>query len=287
MVENNMTTYLFPGQGSQAKGMGEDLFNAFPEWVKKADAILGYSIAELCLEDPREQLNETDFTQPALYVVNALAYLQRLQETSQKPDYLAGHSLGEYNALFAAGVMDFETGLKLVQKRGALMRQAMGGGMAAVIGLPLSAIKGVLAEANLTTFSVANYNSFSQFVLSGTAEAIASSEAIFKQAGAKLYKPLKVSGAFHSSFMDQAQREFAAFIAGFHFNPPEIPVIANVDALPYAANTITNNLTKQINHPVLWTQSMEYLLQKGETDFVEIGPGKVLAGLIGRIQKGQ
>ena len=282
-----MTTYLFPGQGSQSKGMGEALFSAYPELVKQADAILGYSIAELCLFDPKDQLNETNFTQPALYVVNALAYLQRLEEVKEKPDFLAGHSLGEYNALFAAGVFDFATGLKLVQKRGALMREAQGGGMAAVIGLSLSAVESVLAQANLTTLSIANYNSFSQFVLSGSAEAIIASEALFKQAGAKLYKPLKVSGAFHSAYMNQAQHQYADFLAGFTFKAPEIPVIANVDAKPYAANTIVNNLTKQINHPVLWTQSMEYLLEKGETEWVEVGPGKVLAGLIGRIQKGQ
>lgn len=282
-----MTTYLFPGQGSQHKGIGDALFSAFPELVKMADAILGYSIATLCLLDPHEQLNETDFTQPALYVVNALSYLQRLEAVPRKPDYVAGHSLGEYNALFAAGVMDFETGLRLVKKRGELMRQASGGGMAAVIGLPLSAIQAVLAESNLTTLSIANYNSHAQFVLSGPLETIVSSEAIFKQAGAKLYKPLKVSGAFHSAYMNHAQLEFAEFVAKFSFRAPEIPVIANVDARPYSANAIVSNLTKQINHPVLWTQSMQYLLQQGETDFVEVGPGKVLAGLIGRIQKGQ
>lgn len=282
-----MTTYLFPGQGSQVKGMGEALFAAYPEWVKKADAILGYSIATLCLLDPHEQLNETHFTQPALYVVNALAYLQRVDEVAQKPTFVAGHSLGEYNALFAAGVLDFETGLRLVQKRGALMQQASGGGMAAVIGLSLSAIQAVLAESNLTTLSIANYNSLSQFVLSGPLETILSSEAIFKQAGAKLYKPLKVSGAFHSPYMNHAQQEFAEFVAGFTFNAPNIPVLANVDAKPYSANAIVTNLTQQMNHPVRWTQSMQYLLQQGETDFVEIGPGKVLTGLIGRIQKGQ
>src|SRR6516162_2607290 len=135
-----MTAFLFPGQGSQRKGMGSTLFEEFQEVTARADEILGYSIKELCLHDPHQQLGQTQFTQPALYVVNALSYLKKMKDGSKVPTYLAGHSLGEYNALFAAGVFDFETGLRLVKKRGELMSQATGGGMAAVIGFTMAQV---------------------------------------------------------------------------------------------------------------------------------------------------
>lgn len=282
-----MTTYVFPGQGSQVKGMGGSLFSEFPDIVQKADQILGYSIATLCLEDPNNQLNQTNFTQPALYVVNALSYLKKLQETGTKPDYLAGHSLGEYNALFAANVFDFETGLKLVQKRGALMSQATGGGMAAVVGLKNDVVQAVLEQNKLADISIANYNSYTQVVISGPKEAILSAEPFFSKAGAMLYMPLKVSGAFHSPYMNKAQTEFAEFIKNFSFSNPKIPVIANVNATPYQEDKIQSNLTEQISHSVMWTQSVDYLIKHNESVFVEIGPGKVLTGLIARIQKGQ
>lgn len=282
-----MTTFIFPGQGSQAKGMGGTLFSEFPNEVQKANSILGYSIAALCLEDQNNQLNLTNFTQPALYVVNALSYLKKLQENSKKPEYMAGHSLGEYSALFAAGVYDFETGLKLVQKRGELMSKATGGGMAAVVGLKCEAVQDILKQNNLSSVSIANYNSNLQNIISGPKEAITSAEGLFIKAGAMLYMPLKVSGAFHSSFMNNAQQEFSEFLKGFQFNAPAITVIANLDAKPYTRDNIVSNLTQQINNPVLWTQSIAYLLSHGETEFVEIGPGKVLTGLVSKIQKGQ
>lgn len=282
-----MATYVFPGQGSQVKGMGGALFAEFADITQKADAILGYSIEQLCLEDPDEQLNKTNFTQPALYTVNALSFLKKMAETGRPPEYVAGHSLGEYNALFAAGVFDFETGLKLVQKRGALMSMASGGGMAAVVGLNSDKVKAVIEKNNLKDINIANYNSFTQMVISGPKEAIQSANELFIQAGAMLYMPLKVSGAFHSPYMENSQREFAEFIKSFNFSAPKIFVIANVTALPYQETNIQNNLIQQISHSVMWTQSIEYLLKKGENSFTEIGPGKVLAGLINRIQKGQ
>ncbi len=278
-----MTTYLFPGQGSQARGMGGDLFSEFPDMTKKASDILGYSISELCLEDPEDKLGLTNFTQPALYVVNALTFLKQ----SKKPDFVAGHSLGEYNALFAADVFDFETGLKLVQKRGELMSQATGGGMAAVVGMKSDAIQTLLASKQLHHISVANYNSNMQIVITGPKADVEAAKPIFEEAGAKLYIPLKVSGAFHSPYMQAAQDTFAEFIAQFSFKAPSIPVIANTTASPYQADAVAATLTKQITSPVLWTNSIEYLLAQGEMDFVEIGPGTVLAGLVKRIQKGQ
>lgn len=281
-----MTTYVFPGQGSQKKGMGGTLFSEYPELVKKADQLLGYSIASLCLEDPEGKLNNTNYTQPALYVVGALSYLKKIKETGKKPEFAAGHSLGEYNALFAAEVFDFETGLKLVQKRGELMSQAKDGGMAAIVGLKSEAVQAVLQQNNLSTLNISNFNTYTQSVISGPKEDVSKAQTFFEKAGAMVI-PLKVSGAFHSPLMQNAQTIFADFISGFKFNPPQITVIANLNAQPYQNGDVPKNLSQQITHPVLWTQTIELLLQKNENQFVEIGSSTVLTGLIQRIQKGQ
>ena len=151
--------YLFPGQGSQAVGMGQEVLDSYDEYIHKTDDILGYSIKSLCLEDPDSRLNLTQYTQPALFVVNSLLFLQKTEETQKKPDFVAGHSLGEYTALFAAGAFDFETGVRLVQKRGELMAEATGGGMAAVIGLGADAVRNVLSSSGFDTIDVANFNS--------------------------------------------------------------------------------------------------------------------------------
>jgi polyketide biosynthesis malonyl-CoA-[acyl-carrier-protein] transacylase len=280
-----MTTYVFPGQGSQSKGMGKDLFAEFPNYVEKANTILGFSIPDLCLDDPNNQLGQTNYTQPALYVVNALSYFKKIKEFNQKPDFVAGHSLGEYNALLAAEVFDFETGLKLVKKRSELMSQAQGGGMAAVIGLTSEVILSLLTEHHLSDIVIANYNSSTQTVISGPKNSILQAQTIFENAGAMYYVPLKVSGAFHSPFMNEAQAQFANFLKDFQFNPPAIPVIANTTAKPYEADAVAETLAKQINHSVCWLQSIMYLIENGEEVFEEIGPGKVLKGLINQIQK--
>lgn len=277
-----MTTFIFPGQGSQKKGMGGTLFDEFPDYTQKADKILGYSIKTLCLEDPEGKLNKTDYTQPALYVVNALSYLKK----NKKPNFAAGHSLGEYNALFAANVFDFETGLQLVQKRGELMGQARDGGMAAVIGLKSPEVQTVLQQNNLSTLNISNFNTFTQNVISGPREDVINAQGIFEKAGAMVI-PLKVSGAFHSSLMQQAQNTFAEFIKQFKFASPQFPVIANINAKPYEADNVQSNLALQITHPVMWTQSIEYLLKQNEKDFEEIGGSNILMGMIQRIQKGQ
>jgi malonyl CoA-acyl carrier protein transacylase len=281
-----MATYIFPGQGSQVKGMGGDLFTEFPEYTAQADKILGYSVRALCLEDLEQQLNQTQFTQPALYVVNALTALKKTSP-EKKINYAAGHSLGEYNALLAAGVFDFETGLKLVKKRGELMSQASGGAMAAIIGLNTDAIKTVLTEQNLNHIAIANYNSHTQTVISGQKSDIEHALPIFEKSGAKMVIPLKVSGAFHSPHMRAAQTEFAMFLKEFHFSPPKFPVIANATAEPYPATQMDELLAKQITHSVRWTETIDYLLAQGETEFEECGPGTVLTGLIKRIKNGQ
>lgn len=278
-----MKTFVFPGQGSQQKGMGGNLFQEFKELTGIADGVLGYSIEKLCLEDPEQQLGKTHYTQPALFTVNAFAYL-RAVHAGKKPDYLAGHSLGEYNALFAAGAFDFETGLKLVQKRGALMSQASGGGMAAVIGLSAERVEDVITQNNLKTIGIANYNSPSQIVISGPRADLEQVNAFFESAGGR-YIPLNVSGAFHSRHMHDAKIEFEKYIDGFAFSPLVIPVISNVSARPYKPEDVKQNLADQITHSVKWTESIRYLMGRGEMEFEEVGPGNVLTKLIQTIKK--
>lgn len=283
-----MSTYLFPGQGSQSKGMGKELFTHFPKLTAVANDILGYSIETLCIDDPHNQLNLTQYTQPALYVVNALSYFKKREENPIDPTFVAGHSLGEYNALVAAGVMDFATGLKLIQKRGELMSKVVGGSMAAVIGLTKTTIESLLDQHNLTDVTIANDNSHTQLVLSGEVNKVAHAQVLCEQAGAMMVLPLKVSSAFHSPAMQSAEYEFEKFLQGFQFaTTPSFPVIANTTARPYQPIEISKTLATQITSRVRWTETIEYLLAEGETDFIEIGPGMVLTGLVKRIKNGQ
>ena len=277
------TAYIFPGQGSQKKGMGAELFEKFSGLVKAADEILGYSIVELCLEDPREELNKTQFTQPALYVVNALTYLDKMDSGEARPTLLAGHSLGEYDALFAAGVFDFETGLKLVQKRGEIMSKVEGGGMAAVLGMTAEQIAAVLADSGIQGVDVANFNSPAQTVLSGMKDDIVAAESAFKEAGAKRYIVLPVSGAFHSRYMEGPREEFRAFAEQFRFSKTLIPVISNFEAAEYDNTRILDLLCSQIAGSVRWVESVRLMKEMGAEEFVECGPGRVLAGLIRQI----
>lgn len=283
-----MTVYVFPGQGSQKVGMGQDLFDSFPRLTQEANDVLGYDIKILCLDDPAKQLNQTQFTQPALYVVNALSFLKQLDETDLTPNYVAGHSLGEYNALFAAKVFDFATGLKLVQKRGELMSQATMGGMAAILGLSQTQVEEVLQQPSCQSINIANYNSNLQFVISGPKSDIEQSMSLFEQAGASMVIPLNVSGAFHSPLMATAREQFSQFLQEFKFNSPSIPVIANTTARSYeGSDDVSCQLAAQITSSVQWTAIINYLVQLGETEFVEVGPGKVLTGLIRRIRNQQ
>ena len=275
-----MKIYMFPGQGSQSVGMGAGLFDRFRHLTEQADAILGYSIRELCLDDPRDELGKTRFTQPALYVVNAMSYYARMEDTGAAPDAVAGHSLGEFNALLAAGCFDFETGLKLVRKRGELMGQVSGGAMAAVMNASKDEIEKRLREAGLRNVYLANYNTPSQIVISGLYDEIAQAEALFQE-GKMRYYPLATSGAFHSAFMADAMAQFKDFIQGFAFSAPAIPVIANVTARPYAAETMLETLASQIASTVRWSESIQYLLAQGlargeEAEFEELGNGDVL-----------
>jgi len=275
--------FVFPGQGSQKVGMGEGLFPGFAGEVAAADDVLGYSIQQLCLLDPEQKLGQTEFTQPALYVVNTLSYLKRLRDTGETPDFVAGHSLGEYNALFSAGVFDFATGLRLVQKRGELMARVTDGGMAAVLGLGVERVREILRDSGSGGLDIANLNTPAQVVISGPAEDVRKAQEIFQGAGAKMFVPLKVSGAFHSRYMETARMEFDAFLAGFQFSAPTIPVVANVTAAPYGTGQARELLSRQITSPVRWAESIQFLLRQPKPQFEEIGPGKVLTGLIRQI----
>ncbi len=278
--------FLFPGQGSQAPGMGAELFPRFRDQVRTADEVLGYSIEQLCLEDPEGRLNLTQHTQPALYVVNALTWMQTLEDGAEAPAFAAGHSLGEYNALLAAGVFDFATGLRLVQERGRLMGEATGGGMAAIVGLDRRKIEDALRGNSLDSIDIANLNAPDQTVISGPKEDLDRAGPVFKDAGARMVVPLKVSAAFHSRYMKPAAESFARFLESFTFSRTAFPVVANVSARPYKDDEIPANLTEQIVSSVRWTESIDYLLDQAPgADFEEVGPGKVLAGLLRKIQK--
>lgn len=286
-----MIAFVFPGQGSQKRGMGQGLFDEVREYAaveKDVDAILGYSLRKLCLEDAGNRLKETQFTQPCLYAVNALYYYKAISQ-GPLPDYLAGHSLGEYNALLAAGVFDFLTGLRLVKKRGELMSQAKNGAMGAVIGLGASIIAKVIKENGLASLDVANFNSPSQTVVSGPVEDIKRAGLIFEKAGARMYMPLQVSAAFHSRYMADAAQAFAGFLAPMSFNAPKIPVIANMTAQPYpvhdASESVKSLLVNQMASSVQWTQSVRFLISQGVMQFSEMGPGNVLTKSVQQIQQ--
>ncbi len=277
---------LFPGQGSQSKGMGAELFHRYPDWTKVADDVLGYSIRELCVDDPRGELGRTAFTQPALFVVNAMSYRARTDQGLTPPAFVAGHSLGEYNALVAAGVFDFANGLRMVRERGALMGQISGGGMMAVIGLPPAQIEAVLSQSDAgRRVDVANFNSPEQTVLAGVREDLAATAPALEAAGARACIALKVSAAFHSRYMHEPMRQFKAFLANFEFGSPSIPVVANLTGLPYAPDLLHETLADQIGHSVRWLDSVRFLLGQGVTDFEEVGPGTVLTKLVTQIRK--
>jgi malonyl CoA-acyl carrier protein transacylase len=277
------TVFMFPGQGSQALGMGAELFERYPELVAEADAILGYSIKELCLKNPDKKLDSTEYTQPALYAVNVLSFLAKVEDEKLRPDFVIGHSLGEYDALYAAGAFDFATGLKLVQKRGALMSAATGGGMAAILGMDSDAVATALVELGAESIDVANYNSPRQIVISGLKADVEAFAPQLLEKGAQKVVILSVSGAFHSRYMKPAAKEFESFLTGFSFNSLKTSCIANCSAEPYTDETIASNLVRQMYSSVQWMETVISLREQGADNFVEVGPGKVLSGLARRI----
>ncbi len=271
---------MFPGQGSQYRGMGKDLFKIYSKETQIASEILGYDIEELCVKDSKRQLANTAFTQPALYVVNAFSYYHL--HSNSRPSYLIGHSLGEYNALHAAGAFDFETGLRLVQKRGALMGAASGGGMAAVLGITVDELKQRLQDGGYIDIDIANYNTPTQLVIAGQDAAINRVIKDFDAKGIKII-PLFVTAPFHSRYMKSAADEFASFIEKYNFSSLQIPVIANATARPYESGQIAKLLSVQIASSVRWEETIRFLMGKGVTDYIEIG-GEILGKMVNEIR---
>lgn len=273
--------WLFPGQGSQSKGMaGEDLFDRCPRLVEQADEILGFSIREFCLADPEQKLMQTEFAQPALYVVNALYHEAVLDAGCCPPQYYAGHSLGEYNALQAAGCFDFAVGLRLVKLRGQLMSQARGGAMAAIIGLDVDAVQErLLPAAGVEELEIANINSPKQVVVSGSVKAIAKLAVYAKATRSVRLIPLAVSAAFHSRHMEAVAQSFARVLATVPIGDPRVPVVSNTTGTLFPPGEVGSILSKQMRSVVRWWDSLMTLRRLGVTNGRQIGPGRVISDL--------
>ena len=283
--------YVFPGQGAQFVGMGKDLYESNKRaqlFFDKANEVLGYSITDIMFNGTDEELKQTKVTQPAVFLHSVITAFCM---DDFQPDMVAGHSLGEFSALVAAGALTFEDGLRLVYARAMAMQKACEAApstMAAIIALPDETIEQVCTEISKEGNVVvpANYNSPGQVVISGNVEAVKEACVRLKEAGAKRVLPLAVGGAFHSPLMEMARVELAAAIEKSPVAAPICPVYQNVDAKPHTDPVeIKENLLKQLTSPVRWTQSVKNMIADGMTEFVECGPGQVLTGLIGRIQK--
>ena len=281
--------FVFPGQGSQSVGMGKDLyenFDAAKNVFDTADKVLGKSITTICFEGPDEDLKQTVNTQPSIVTMSIAALEAFRSQLNIEPFATAGHSLGEYCAMYASGVMDLETTLKAIQKRADLM----GATMCLCCQLPErnapeGSLENALKEASSVGYvDVANYNSPAQVVITGDEDAVAKAGELLSQAGARRVVPLAVSGAFHSKFMEDAGHEFADFVSGLSLNDAQIPVFTNVDAqATVLATEFKNKMPRQIYSSVYWTQTIENMAGEGVDTIIEIGPGKVLSGLVKKI----
>ena len=287
-----MKAYVFPGQGAQFAGMGKDLYDSKPlakELFDKANDILGYSITDIMFNGTDEQLKETKITQPAVFLHSVISALCLGDEFT--PAMVAGHSLGEFSALVAAGALSFEDGLRLVYARAMAMQKACEvapGTMAAIVGLDDETVEKICQQVSTVGNVVvaANYNCPGQLVISGNIDAVNQACELLKEAGAKRALPLKVGGAFHSPLMQPAKDELQTAIENTTFAEPKCPVYQNVDGQPHTApEEIKKNLIAQLTSSVRWTSSVQNMIKDGANDFTECGPGKALQGMIGRIDK--
>jgi [acyl-carrier-protein] S-malonyltransferase len=290
MAESSKVAYVFPGQGAQSTGMGLDLYSTYSAARKvfdEADASLGFSLSHLCFEGPEEELTKTHNVQPAILVVS-IACLRALEEAGianfPSPALVAGHSLGEYTALVAAGTLGLADAVLLVRERGRLMYEAglrNPGSMLAVIGLDEAIVENISADSGT---EISNVNCPGQVVVSGASAALAEAAKLAKARGARVVIPLKVSGAFHSALMEPVIDEFSKAVSSARFRSPVIPVISNVTAQPLTnVDSIKEELVRQLRNCIQWQRSVEYMVQSGVTAVYEIGPGRVLSGLIKRI----
>lgn len=283
--------WLFPGQGAQEVGMGRDLFEGSPaarRLFEQADRVLGYSLSQLCFDGPGDRLQETQHAQPAIFTAS-LAALEAAREQGSidaPPAFVAGHSLGEFSAIVAAGAVDFEGGLRLVAERGRLMQEAAEasrGAMAAILGLDETAVRAICERSGA---EVCNFNAPGQIVIGGAEHAVDSAMALALERGAQRGVRLKVSGAFHTSMMQPAAEGMARAVAQAPLRDPQIPVIANTSALALTtAAQLRDELVEQLTHPVQWQRSVEELRAQGVTAVIEFGPGRVLTGLVRRIDR--
>lgn len=282
-----MKAYVFPGQGAQYTGMGQDLYNNSPiarELFEKANEILGFEITKIMFEGSADELKQTKVTQPAIFLHSVI--LSKVLGDKFQPEMTAGHSLGEFSALVAAGALSFEDGLKLVSKRAQAMQkacEAQPSTMAAIVGMADEIVEQVCAEVDGIVVA-ANYNCPGQLVISGAVDAVNQACELLKAKGAKRALILPVGGAFHSPLMEPAREELAAAIEATNIHKPICPVFQNVDAKPQTdPQLIKQNLIAQLTGPVRWTQTVKNMVAEGATSFTELGPGKVLQGLVSKV----
>jgi [acyl-carrier-protein] S-malonyltransferase len=292
MTNSSPIAFLFPGQGSQSVGMGKELASSYPvarQTFDEADEALGYKLSDLCFEGPEEKLKLTEITQPAILTASVAAW-RVLEEKGMKPDYVAGHSLGEYSAHVAAGTLTFADAVRTVRNRGKYMQEAVPvgiGAMAAILGMPLDRVVEIAREAAQgEVCQAANVNSPEQIVISGNANAVARAVQLATERGAKKAVTLPVSAPFHCALMQPAQDRLASDLRALTFRDPSCPVICNVDAISVtSAEAARDALIRQVTGAVRWDESIRKLIQTGATLFIEVGPGKVLWGLMRQIDR--